>query len=386
MSEEIQLGWPCPHFVVEEPVTLGIDRMTVGTKSPVASQKSMSILVNDTHYVPSEGLYSQALLTGSFSGPFQVRRCDTLAGPDANVLTIQTSAGTITVNLPTGDRVPLSRIISSIRLADPDGIVAVGSFNGALRLLDNTSIGEESFIRVSGQGAEAVGWVEQKGTRGKMLYPPWTLRSEESVYPSPHLANALTVTARYPMFKRPLKTNPTLRVSYVSTPERCPRCNGTYVENDYRFDKSGGVVIIRNEDLLYQTCMKAMLTELASNPFHPAYGSKIMSRIGAKRIGDSAMLIKQDISNALKKVQGIQTKLRQFQNISLREMLYKIISVDVVQGDDPTTFLVSAVVQNAAAKPINLKVVYTAPGAVALGGSNGLALGVTGAGLGTDQV
>ena len=98
------------------------------------------------------------------------------------------------------------------------------------------------------------------------------------------------------------------------------------------------------------------------------------------------MLIKQDISNALKKVQGIQTKLRQFQNISLREMLYKIISVDVVQGDDPTTFLVSAVVQNAAAKPINLKVVYTAPGAVALGGSNGLALGVTGAGLGTDQV
>ncbi|MDP6495908.1 MAG: hypothetical protein QGI09_10950, partial [Dehalococcoidia bacterium] len=61
-------------------------------------------------------------------------------------------------------------------------------------------------------------------------------------------------------------------------------------------------------------------------------------------------------------------------------------SVDVVEGEDPTTFLVNVLVQNASATPIKLSIVYTAPGATALGGSNGLMLGATGTGLGLDQV
>jgi hypothetical protein len=371
--------------VVEERTALGEDRRSLSTKAPVASSKSMSILINDTYFVPPEGLWSQALLTGSFSGPFQVRRCGNLAGPDANLLTIQASTGTVEVRLPVGDRVPLDDVVGAIRLADTNGVLAVGSYNGAIRLLDSASIGPRSFLRVGGKGADAVGWVDQKGTRGKMLYPPWKLHSEESVYPSPSLANALTVVSRYPVFKWPLRDNPTIKISYVATPERCPRCQGTYVENDYRFNRQGDFILIKDEDLLYQSCLKILLTKLGSNPFHTSYGSRLMDYIGAKRMSEASLLIKQDITTALAKVQSIQGQLKQFQTVSTKEMLYKVLSVDVVEGADPTTFLVSVLVQNASATPVKLSIVYTAPGATALGGSNGLMLGATATGLGVDQ-
>jgi len=386
VSEEIRIGYPCPHLVLEERTTLGEDRMSISTKAPVASSKSMAILVNDTYFVPPEGLWSQALLTGSFSGPFQIRRCGNLAGPDANLLTIQASTGTVDVRLPVGDKVSLDDVISAIRLADADGVLAVGSYNGALRLLDSASVGRSSFLRVGGEGAAAVGWEDQKGARGKMLYPPWKLHSEESVYPSPVLANALTVVARYPVFEWPLRGNPTIKISYIATADRCPRCQGTYVENDYRFNQQGDVILIQDEDLLYQSCLKIILTKLGSNPFHTSYGSRLMDYIGAKRLGEASLLIKQDITVALSKVQSIQSQLKEFQAVSMKEMLYQVLSVDVVEGEDPTTFLVNVLVQNASATPIKLSIVYTAPGATALGGSNGLMLGATGTGLGLDQV
>ena len=52
----------------------------------------------------------------------------------------------------------------------------------------------------------------------------------------------------------------------------------------------------------------------------------------------------------------------------------------------PSTWLVDVTVQNASGDPIALSIVYTAPGVVALMGSNGLMLGTEAVGLGPDQI
>ena len=58
------------------------------------------------------------------------------------------------------------------------------------------------------------------------------------------------------------------------------------------------------------------------------------------------------------------------------------VVVDVTQSaDDPTVFLVDVTVSNASAKPIRVSIVYTAPGAVARAGTNGLSLGTQAVGL-----
>lgn len=385
MSYEIRIGWPCSHLILEEPTFLSADRRSLGTKAPVANQDSVQILVDDKYYIPQTGFYSQALLTGSRSAPFQIQTCSGLAGPDANLLTISSSSGSLEVRLPEGDSVSLKEVLKAIRSANVNEVVAVGSYNGAVRLLDNAAFGSASFLRVGGAGADALGWEVQKGTRGKMLYPPWKLHTEREVYPSPQLANALTVVSRYPVFQAPIKGHCTFKISYVSTPERCPRCNATYVENDYRFDALGQPILIYNEDVLYQSCLKILLTSIGSNPFHPLYGTRLMDSIGQKRFGDAAVALKAEIQKGLNKVKTIQKQLREYQSLSLREQLYSVVSVDVAEGDDPTTFLVSCIVQSASGKPIRLSIAYTAPGATALAGSNGQTLGLNSAGLGQDQ-
>jgi len=51
--------------------------------------------------------------------------------------------------------------------------------------------------------------------------------------------------------------------------------------------------------------------------------------------------------------------------MSLRERLYSISSVEIVQREnDPTTFLIDVVVVSASSQPIQLDVVFTTPSTV----------------------
>lgn len=147
------------------------------------------------------------------------------------------------------------------------------------------------------------------------------------------------------------------------------------MENDYRFNKTGDIVTIDNENLLYQACLKMVLTQKGSNPYHPAYGSMIMEKIGRKRMGAAALLIKEDVQNALAKVQNLQTGQRKFQTVTNGELLYSVLEVTVNEGNDPTSFVVNVVVQNASGKRVPVTIAYSAPGAVALAGSTGESLG-----------
>ena len=59
VSREIQIGFPCPHLIIEEVVALGADKRSLNTRAAVASANSVRIMVNNEVYVPPAGLYSR---------------------------------------------------------------------------------------------------------------------------------------------------------------------------------------------------------------------------------------------------------------------------------------------------------------------------------------
>ncbi len=384
MSVEIQAGFPCPHLVIEEPVALSTDRRSLQTRAPVANSNSVRVLINDELYVPSTGLYSQALLQAR-SGPYRIERCTGLLGPEANKITVTSSQGTVTLDLPLGKRIKTADLERALKLTPLNDIVTITTRNNAIAFGDAATTGPQSFVRVSGKGAGALGFT-QLGARGREIYPGWRLVARNDVYPSVTPRGLIPVPARYPQFSDPLSGNPAIKVTYAAMPERCPRCQATYIENDYRFDARGVIITIENEDLLYQACLKAILTRRGSNPYHGTYGSQVLSRIGAKQVRASATAIRQDVINTLTQVQNLQNGQRKYQQVKDRERLYRISSVSVrPSADDPTVFFVDVSVTNGTGTPVQLNTVFSAPGAVALAGSNGQALGLETTGITRSQ-
>jgi hypothetical protein len=359
---------------------LGADRRSLQTRAPVANASSVRVLVNNEVYVPSTGLYSQALLQAR-SGPYRIARCTGVLGPDANEITVTSSQGTVTLSLPLGKRIKTADLERALKLTPLKDIVTITSRNNAIAFGDAATTGPQSFVRVSGKGVDALGFT-QRGARGRELYPAWRLVARRDVYPSTTPRGLIPVPARYPEFVKPLAGAPDIKVTYAAMPERCPRCEATYVENDYRFTLDGDVTTIENENLLYQVCLKAILTRKGSNPYHPGYGSSIMSRVGSKRVRATAATLREDVISCLSRVQELQNGQRKFQQVKDRERLYRINNVSVrPSADDPTVFFVEVSVTNGTGQAVPLSIVYSAPGAVALAGSNGQVLGLETTGL-----
>jgi hypothetical protein len=361
-----------------------VDNRRMITRAPVANAPSVRVLINNSIYVPPGGLSSQALLQGG-PGPYRIQRCTGLLGPDANKITVMSSKGSVTISLPLGQRIKTADLERFLKLSPLNDIVTITTRNNAIAFGDAATTGPKSFVRVSGQGAGALRFT-QRGARGKEIYPGWDLVARKDVYPSVTPLGLTPVPARYPRFKKPILGNPDIKVTYAAMPERCPRCQATYVENDYRFDVAGEVITIENENLLYQACLKAILTIRGSNPYHPGYGSTLLSRIGSKQVRATAASLKEDVINTLSRVQSVQNGQRKFQQVQDRERLYRINTVTVrPSGDDPTVFFLDVSVTNGTGQPVQLSIVYSAPGAVALAGSNGQVLGLETTGLSRAQ-
>lgn len=357
MSKDFQIAFPCPHLVMEEVTALGSDRKSLVPKGPVASSNVVRVLVNDEAYIPPGGLYAQAQLEGSTSGPFRIDSCD-------HTFTVQGSTETATFDLPVGNRID-PRAIQRL-LINGLNDVAVEVVRGHLVLTDAGSVGVRSSLRVGGSGASSLGFAVQRGAQGRQVYPGWVLASSPS-----------TITGRYPKFVAPVRQNPGFKLTYVTEGGWCPRCSGTYIENDYRFNLQGDAVLIQDENLLYQAALKILLTQLRSNPYQPDYGSAILSRIGTKAIGAAASLITGDVQTALANMQAHQAYQSKHQVVSAKERLYAVTSVRVSPSPlDQTAFEVDVTVRNAAGVPISLSIVFSVPGAGALAGTNGLSLGL----------
>lgn len=361
---------------------MGSDRRSLVPTAPVGNTNLLRIIANNEWYIPPSGLHSQAELSGSMSGPFNITGCFTENGAtvDTNVLTVASSTETKTFRLPTGSRVQTDDLVRIFR-AGLEDIIVVNS-GGFLVFSDVANIGKESRITVSGRAASSLGFEGQRSARGSEVYPAWQLAKREDVLPAVNRNGQVITYARYPKFVKNVRLNPTFKVTYAASPERCPRCRATYIENDWRFNPQGDPIFIENEDLLYQAALKILLTQRGSNPFHTAYGSRLLSRIGTKAIGATATLIREDVVTSLQRMQALQTQQAKYQQVTVRERMANILSVEVrPHQSDQTAFLVDVVVSNASGQPVQISVVFSVPGAVALAGSNNLSLGLETTGL-----
>jgi phage baseplate assembly protein W len=350
--------------------------------APVLNRNSVRVLANNETYIPDTGLFSQASLTSGLNGPFRIRRCVDLIGPTGNVLVVGMSSGTYTFVLPEGDRVPTSEVVKAIRKTSPSGLGVFATPDGAIVLIDLGAVGYASFLKVTGGASTALGFTEQVGARGGVVYPGWSLENRKSLEAPLVTFQDRPAPFKYPIFNSPLKGNPDIKLTYATEGRVCPRCRGTFVENDYRFSLQGEIVLVDNENLLYQACLKALLTVKGSNPFHPAYGSSITERIGSKMVGAAMLQIQEDVRACLQNVRNVQSKQQRYQIVTDKERLYSILAVNVLPGADPTVVGVNITVQNASSDPVSLSIVFTTPGVTALRGTNGLSLGLESVGLG----
>ena len=358
MSTDVQLAWNCPHLTLEERISLGQDRQSLPTVQPVASEALTSIIADYEVAIPRAGLYAPATLQSFFAGPY------TLLENESD-LTLVTSSESFTVNLPFAKFLTAQEVATYINRASPSKKTVASSSSGRLVIKDESSVGSRSIVQAFGGALAQLNLDKQTGAQGRMVYPPWELYTPQG-----------QITARYPRFTQPLKNNPILAVSYVTTQPLCLRCRGGGVENDYRFTgtataqlPAGSVFMVRNEDLLYQSALKIVLTQRGSNPFHPAYGSTVLTRIGSKAVSTVAAAINQDVRRALQTLQQTQATAAKYQPITSRERLYSIQSVQTVPDpNDPTVFFVDVTVQNASTTPINLTVVYATSGVTSRNG------------------
>lgn len=378
MSFDFQLGHPCPHLTVEEEVILGDDRRELRTRQPVASSNRIRLTVNDQLTVPKEGLLSRAQLSGSLSGPFRIIK-------NENTITITNRTGGVQdVELPVGSRVTTDRVVEVLTAALRTGQITIvpQNVNGYLRLTDLSDQGTKSQVKVSGPAIAQVGFVNQVRARGRVVYPSWDFAESTTVISTPGLSSVRTVPTRFPKFTQAVKGNPVFKVSYTTYQAQCRRCQSFGIENDYLIAADGSPFTVINEDLLNQDVLKVLSTIKGSNAFHPEYGTLLLTRIGTKAIGAGSASINEDVITALTSFQNLQDAAGEYQEITSRQRLANIISINTFPSDiDPTVFEVQVIAANASNVPVVISTVFAAPGTAALAGSNGLSLGLGGFGL-----
>ena len=373
ISLEYQLAWPCPHLTVEEVVPLDADRCSLKVRQPIAALGTVLIVLNDNPdlFIPRNGMQAAAILSSAVSGPYDIKQ-------NEDTLTVEASGGITTLSFGAVGTVrrTTDQVVKAIQKANWTH-VSVSNDKGYLVFVDANTLGANAVVKVTGTAAAALGFGQphvsnrQWSAHGREVYPGWDLymRPDE-------------ITNRYIRFRQPLQGNPMIKVTYSVPVQRCLRCQAAFIENDYRFDATGSAILIQNEDLLYQSCLKVLLTDMGSNPFHPWYGTSIRQRIGSKALMGVSSVLTEDIRQALGRLQALQTEQAKYQPVSFKERLYSVLGVDVKRHQqDPTTFLIDVTVQNAASTPITLSIVYTVPEVVALMSSNGLMLGQQTAGI-----
>jgi len=369
MSQDFQIAFPCPHFIREEQVNLGSDRRTLLTRQAIGGAAALRILINDSIEVPPVGLLSSATLKGSYNEPF-------LIPINEQTLTITTQSSAVSVTTPSGHvyaQTLITLLTTAIAAQLGDPLISVSKdTKGRLILKEPNAFGSSSRISVSGSAASHIGFGLQSGATGKQIIPPWGVFSRKVQ------ENTLNVETGYGIIfdSSVQKSNPYFKVDYFVPQNRCLRCQGIGIENVYRFDAQGNSLMVSNENLLYQACVKLLLTRLGSNKFHRWYGTTLLDKIGAKGVGVVANGIKFEITRALDDFKNTQIQQARFQEVTTKERLVSVDSVTVTGNpNDPTTFLAAVVVRNASNEPVVISIVFSVPGAIALAGTNQLTLG-----------
>jgi len=349
MSFDIQLAFSCPHQTIEEAVTLSGDGRTISTRQPIFSSPTRgTILYANDMVIPSGGLYTPASIKSRIAGPFFIPKYE-------NTLIISSTEDHIELTLKTSsfqNRLSIKDLVKEIRKRATS--LLVENNNGFLSLTDLATHGSSSIIQVLGKAAPHIGFDLQAGARGKKVFPSWSLNQEETYF-----------FTRGIQFSQTVKSNHSFRLSYFTHPNQCRRCQANEIENDFRFGPNGGLLFVDNENLLYQSCLKILLTDRGSNLFYKGYGTSLRQKVGRKALGAVSSAVSAEVRRALSQIQEYQTMSGKYQKLTLKERLYRILSVETIPSPtDPTTFLIDVVVQSASSQRLQVTVLYSNPSTV----------------------
>lgn len=146
------------------------------------------------------------------------------------------------------------------------------------------------------------------------------------------------------VFKKPIKTqNDFFEISYITTTEDCPKCEGTSFLFDFAIDELGRAVIIEGDEKLTQDVVKGTLTIQGTNPYHPWYGTILNTLIGTK-ISDFErlkLLISQDIQELFSNIKDLQIQQSEVQDVSDKERIEQLISIQSTRPDPANPSFVS---------------------------------------------
>lgn len=347
MSQDAQLTWLCPHNIRD--VVMTPEDSTGEAFSvvyPVVSRLEVWIAGKA---VPPGGLLSQAQLTSMHAGPYFVKYPFDLKIrlPSESVPSVEYSVKFLARNY-TAEQL-------AAKFVGIPGLTCSATPDGRIMMQETQNQGARSFIHLS--GLYRTDLALPTGAVGRDVYPSWGLLKGTQGLPD------------QVVFSRPLQTQTSLiKAHYKTHQDYCPRCQSTLVENDTRLQDTGDIKTVRGYDLLYQICLKAILTEVGSNPYFPAYGSSVMNSIGEKALTGVEYRIQESVRRALQVVQNVQAQQCRSQIVTAEE---KLAEIKMVRGtrdpNDPTVINVEVTVVSASRTPVKLTMTFTVPGAHSLG-------------------
>lgn len=347
MSYDRLLDQVCPHMVAEEALFVSpLDRQTVVSMQPIASSQSVQVRYNGVMSVPPNGVQLSAQVTGSKSGPFNI-----LKGSNDTLVVSVDQGSDQTIVVPATNQVDAVHLAALMNL-QVQGMVFTTSGPSLGLKTASVGIGSSVFVRSSSTLAATLGITVNREYRGVQACPGWAIIVDPKSIPQNPI--------RLIVFDEPLKGfNDYVEIAYTTLQNRCRRCNGLGVENDWRYGTSGEVAQARDEALLIQEVEKLFFTVLGSNPFYSWYGTRITDSIG-KKIAAGGLVqnnILQDVYQAFSQWQSVkrqqEDKIGQF--LTDEEYPYRLVSVTLnTANTDPTMVLLSATVQNRSQKQFQI--------------------------------
>jgi hypothetical protein len=349
MSYDRKIDQVCPHYVIEEALFINVDHRTVKPVRPIASAPSVMMRVNGVAMVPAYGLHIPAVAMASKQGPFDIQE-----GVNDQLVVSVNGESAQTITVPAGSRLTAKQVAGYLSRRIHNAVFSATK-RRRIRLRSGQE-GPAATLIVSSTGstlASTIGMPTDRVWRGQTIFPGWSLiRDPNTLNDRP---------TRLVVFDAPFGgAQDYVELSYTTVRQECRRCGGLGVENDWRYNRYGEVVQVRDEALLIQEVTKAVYTIQQSNPFHLWYGSNIVRTVG-KKLSSSGLvqnLIVSDINEAFRRWQAIKRKQEEEvgQIVSDEEYPFRMVSLLLEQSQaDPTIVFVNATIQNRSRQQIQIE-------------------------------
>lgn len=268
MSYDRRLEQVCTHEVAEEALLFNSDRISIRPQRPIAAAASVKVRFNSLIDVPPSGVHIPAVAKGSAPGPFSVK-----AGVNDTLSFAINGGPPSTIVAPSGTSLTASNLAKALT-AQVSGLLFTTTKRQQIQAV-TAARGQEAQLQFKAGStlASMLGLVVGRVYRGQEIYPRWSLINDPNT-----LSDRPT---RFIVFDRAIDSaSDFVEVSYTTVRQECRRCGGVGVENDWRYDRAGQIIRVRNADLLSQEVLKITYTVKGSNPFHPWYGTGFWMLLG----------------------------------------------------------------------------------------------------------